>query len=260
MVSFILAFAQFSQFSKTLTARRTLSTWAIVAVTYILGYIHKLLLPTMYSTPVWNYPKTIPNWPSYFHTLRHSRCAGCDILVCKEKNHYSLPVLKLYTRNYPATTPKLPLKLPLKLPHYSRRYGTRCAGCDRLVGKEDLVRRARDKVFHIDCFRCGICHKLLDTGEQLYIVNGSRFLCKQDYLSGRPSPGLSPTGSALLGSLPTNAGDATGGPSVGGGVVGSVVVPPPPPSSMANSAGELLFFVVCIRTKYYFSYLKFFYF
>lgn len=67
-----------------------------------------------------------------------------------------------------------------------RRFGTKCAGCDRLVDKNDLVRRARDKVFHVDCFCCTVCQKRLDTGEELYILNGNRFICKQDYMSCRP--------------------------------------------------------------------------
>lgn len=73
---------------------------------------------------------------------------------------------------------------PLRL--YCRRFGTKCAGCDRLVDKNDLVRRARDKVFHVDCFCCTVCQKRLDTGEELYILNGNRFICKQDYMNCRP--------------------------------------------------------------------------
>lgn len=36
-----------------------------------------------------------------------------------------------------------------------------------ILEKEDLVRRARDLVFHINCFKCSICQKTLDTGEQV---------------------------------------------------------------------------------------------
>ncbi|EGT45141.1 CBN-LIN-11 protein [Caenorhabditis brenneri] len=64
---------------------------------------------------------------------------------------------------------------------YSRRYGHRCAGCDGKLEKEDLVRRARDKVFHIRCFQCSVCQRLLDTGDQLYIMEGNRFMCQNDF-------------------------------------------------------------------------------
>lgn len=66
-----------------------------------------------------------------------------------------------------------------------RRYGTKCAGCNQVIAMNDLVRRARDKVFHIDCFCCMSCQKRLDTGEELYIINGCKFLCKEDYLNSR---------------------------------------------------------------------------
>ncbi|KHN82524.1 Protein lin-11 [Toxocara canis] len=64
-----------------------------------------------------------------------------------------------------------------------RRFGTRCAGCNVALDRNDLVRRARDKVFHVQCFQCTVCQKKLDTGEQLYILNGNRFVCKHDYLA-----------------------------------------------------------------------------
>ncbi|KIH42497.1 LIM domain protein [Ancylostoma duodenale] len=52
---------------------------------------------------------------------------------------------------------------------FARRYGQRCAGCDGALEKEDLVRKARDKVFHIQCFQCSVCQRRLDTGEQVKI-------------------------------------------------------------------------------------------
>nr|ACI49225.1 hypothetical protein Csp3_JD05.010 [Caenorhabditis angaria] len=64
---------------------------------------------------------------------------------------------------------------------FSRRYGQRCAGCDGNLDKEELVRRARDKVFHIQCFQCSVCQRLLATGDQLYILEGNRFVCQTDF-------------------------------------------------------------------------------
>uniref|UniRef100_A0AC34QII8 LIM zinc-binding domain-containing protein n=1 Tax=Panagrolaimus sp. JU765 TaxID=591449 RepID=A0AC34QII8_9BILA len=65
---------------------------------------------------------------------------------------------------------------------FTRRFATRCSGCNIVLQKHDLVRRARNLVFHVDCFRCNVCQKKLDTGEQLYVVGGNRFICKDDYL------------------------------------------------------------------------------
>ena len=66
-----------------------------------------------------------------------------------------------------------------------RRFGTKCAGCDQGILPEDLVRWARDKVYHIPCFTCVDCHKELSTGDVLYILDDDRLLCKSDYLTSR---------------------------------------------------------------------------
>lgn len=64
-----------------------------------------------------------------------------------------------------------------------RRYGTKCGGCSQVISPTDLVRKARSKVFHLNCFTCIICNKQLSTGEELYILDESKFVCKEDYLS-----------------------------------------------------------------------------
>lgn len=68
---------------------------------------------------------------------------------------------------------------------FYRRYGTKCAGCSQGISPNDLVRRARNKVFHLKCFTCMICRKQLSTGEELYIMDENRFICKDDYISSK---------------------------------------------------------------------------
>uniref|UniRef100_A0A8R1TNA1 Uncharacterized protein n=2 Tax=Onchocercidae TaxID=6296 RepID=A0A8R1TNA1_ONCVO len=104
-----------------------------------------------------------------FHVLEkawHASCIQCA--DCKE-----LLSETCFTRN----------GLILCRKDFARRYGIRCAGCNMGLDRNDLVRRARDKVFHVQCFQCTVCQKKLDTGEQLYILNGNRFVCKHDYLA-----------------------------------------------------------------------------
>ncbi|RWS16154.1 LIM/homeobox protein Lhx1-like protein [Dinothrombium tinctorium] len=60
-----------------------------------------------------------------------------------------------------------------------------CAGCLQGIVPTDLVRRARNKVFHLKCFTCLVCRKQLSTGEELYILDENRFICKEDYLASR---------------------------------------------------------------------------
>ncbi|XP_010225659.1 PREDICTED: LIM/homeobox protein Lhx1, partial [Tinamus guttatus] len=62
-------------------------------------------------------------------------------------------------------------------------FGTKCAGCAQGISPSDLVRRARSKVFHLNCFTCMMCNKQLSTGEELYIIDENKFVCKEDYLS-----------------------------------------------------------------------------
>lgn len=45
------------------------------------------------------------------------------------------------------------------------------------------MRKARNKVFHLNCFTCMVCNKQLSTGEELYVIDENKFVCKEDYLS-----------------------------------------------------------------------------
>jgi len=67
---------------------------------------------------------------------------------------------------------------------FYRRFGTKCSGCGQGISPQDLVRKARDKVFHLKCFTCFVCRKQLLTGEELYVVDDTKFVCKEDYTSG----------------------------------------------------------------------------
>ena len=69
-----------------------------------------------------------------------------------------------------------------------RRYGTKCSGCHQGINPSDLVRKARDKVFHLNYFTCLICRKQMSTGEELYVLDDNKFVCKEDYLSGKSLP------------------------------------------------------------------------
>ncbi|XP_061639040.1 LIM/homeobox protein Lhx1 isoform X2 [Phyllopteryx taeniolatus] len=66
---------------------------------------------------------------------------------------------------------------------FFRRFGTKCGGCSQGISPNDLVRRARSKVFHLNCFTCMMCNKQLSTGEELYIINENKFVCKDDFMS-----------------------------------------------------------------------------
>lgn len=64
-----------------------------------------------------------------------------------------------------------------------RRYGAKCGGCEQEISPNELVRRARSRVYHLKCFTCMVCRKQLSTGEELYMVDENHFICKDDYLA-----------------------------------------------------------------------------
>ncbi|KAL8593640.1 hypothetical protein ACOMHN_064238 [Nucella lapillus] len=63
---------------------------------------------------------------------------------------------------------------------YLRLFGTKCSGCLQCFGTTEFVMRAKNKVFHVDCFRCIVCNKPLTPGEE-FALREDRFLyCKLD--------------------------------------------------------------------------------
>ncbi|CAD7087093.1 unnamed protein product [Hermetia illucens] len=105
---------------------------------------------------------------------------------------------------------------------FFRRYGTKCSGCGQGIAPSDLVRKPRDKVFHLNCFTCCICRKQLSTGEQLYVLDDNKFICKDDYLLGK-APGQQSLSDSLMGSGSEDEDDDephVRGPSLGLGALG----------------------------------------
>ncbi|CAG0879887.1 unnamed protein product, partial [Cyprideis torosa] len=87
---------------------------------------------------------------------------------------------------------------------FFKQFGTKCGSCGEGLSPKDFVRRARDKVFHVACFTCSVCHRQLATGDQLYVL-GDRFVCREDYQSGKAF-------LAAKGPEDDDQGQATGGP------------------------------------------------
>lgn len=44
-----------------------------------------------------------------------------------------------------------------------------------------MVRRAQDFVYHLHCFACIVCKRQLATGDEYYLMEDSRLVCKVDY-------------------------------------------------------------------------------
>ncbi|XP_022257913.1 LIM/homeobox protein Lhx1-like [Limulus polyphemus] len=98
----------------------------------------------------------------------HANCVQCCECKCNLTEKCFSRDGKLYCRN-----------------DFFKRFGTKCAGCSQGISPTDLVRRARNKVFHLKCFTCMVCRKQLSTGEELYVLDEKCFICKEDYLNSR---------------------------------------------------------------------------
>ena len=61
-----------------------------------------------------------------------------------------------------------------------RIFGAKCSKCHQACTKNDFVMRARDNMYHIDCFRCVACSRQLIPGDEFALKDDELF-CKADH-------------------------------------------------------------------------------
>ena len=49
----------------------------------------------------------------------------------------------------------------------------------------------------MDCFSCIICNRKMDTGDEFYLMEDKKLLCKIDYESAKAGKGQQPTSDSL---------------------------------------------------------------
>ncbi|KAJ8379778.1 hypothetical protein SKAU_G00005560 [Synaphobranchus kaupii] len=64
---------------------------------------------------------------------------------------------------------------------FFKRFGTKCAACQQGIPPSQVVRRAQEFVYHLHCFACIVCKRQLATGDEFYLMEDSRLVCKADY-------------------------------------------------------------------------------
>ncbi|XP_022237566.1 LIM/homeobox protein Lhx3-like isoform X1 [Limulus polyphemus] len=74
---------------------------------------------------------------------------------------------------------------------FFKRFGTKCAGCEQGIPPTQVVRRAQDNVYHLSCFSCILCKRQLNTGDEFYLMEDNKLVCKNDYESAKARDGTS---------------------------------------------------------------------
>ncbi|XP_055341371.1 LIM/homeobox protein Lhx3-like isoform X2 [Paramacrobiotus metropolitanus] len=64
---------------------------------------------------------------------------------------------------------------------FFKTYGTKCASCEQGIAPDDLVRHAGEYAYHVECFVCYVCAKNFATGEEFYLMENKKVVCKMDY-------------------------------------------------------------------------------
>ncbi|XP_046859071.1 insulin gene enhancer protein ISL-1-like isoform X2 [Xenia sp. Carnegie-2017] len=64
---------------------------------------------------------------------------------------------------------------------YYRLFGKKCAKCNQGFNKKDYVMRVKNKIFHVECFRCVACTKQLLRGDEFALREDGLF-CKEDHI------------------------------------------------------------------------------
>ncbi|KAL3282023.1 hypothetical protein HHI36_005226, partial [Cryptolaemus montrouzieri] len=64
---------------------------------------------------------------------------------------------------------------------FFKRFGTKCASCELGIPPTQVVRRAQDSVYHLQCFSCIMCSRQLNTGDEFYLMEDRKLVCKPDY-------------------------------------------------------------------------------
>uniref|UniRef100_A0A803JXZ2 LIM domain only protein 3 n=1 Tax=Xenopus tropicalis TaxID=8364 RepID=A0A803JXZ2_XENTR len=85
-----------------------------------------------------------------------------------------------------------------KCPHFcpdsptTRLFGVtgNCAACSKLIPAFEMVMRAKENVYHLDCFACQLCNQRFCVGDKFFLKN-NMILCQTDYEEGLMKEGYS---------------------------------------------------------------------
>nr|QFQ66900.1 ISL1-like protein [Hofstenia miamia] len=62
---------------------------------------------------------------------------------------------------------------------YFELFSVKCAECKLAFEKTDFIMKAANKIFHVECFRCGICNRQLLPGDE-FALRKDGIYCRED--------------------------------------------------------------------------------
>lgn len=62
-----------------------------------------------------------------------------------------------------------------------RSHPFRCSSCKVVLSDNEYVLRVQKNVYHQTCFKCVVCYRPLQTGEQFYLSDDNKLVCGDDY-------------------------------------------------------------------------------
>ncbi|TRY63593.1 hypothetical protein TCAL_12580 [Tigriopus californicus] len=73
---------------------------------------------------------------------------------------------------------------------FFREFGPRCSACGSTIAPSQVIQRAQDYIYHFDCFECAICDRKLETGDEYFLMEDRKLLCREDFESSRTKDGI----------------------------------------------------------------------
>lgn len=65
---------------------------------------------------------------------------------------------------------------------FFRRFWCRqCSGCLQEISQGEYYLNAWDQLYHWDCYKCCLCLRKVNTGEEIHLTHDNRFICKEDF-------------------------------------------------------------------------------
>ncbi|CBY10605.1 unnamed protein product [Oikopleura dioica] len=64
---------------------------------------------------------------------------------------------------------------------FYKRYGNKCASCNEGIEPSEVIRKAGDHSYHLECFHCAVCDRRFETGDHFFLLEDKRLVCKEDY-------------------------------------------------------------------------------